>query len=613
MQEDIKTYVFEILPTGLDKWIVVAWGKIVNDRTGAYEQEIILKRYSENETSKIWDMKDSSKLIYCKVNLGSLRVLSPGTIIQNQRIVQFVHEYLVKTEIRIEDPKAMLKKPFQVLYDPIFPEWERSHLLNSIDKVETRFYRGKNLQIFIPCNVIADYYYYGETYLIKAIMEGKLDNRFKDGNDVYHPKNLSRHRSPTGKVIVRVELQRRMSFKDNFKIARLAHDYYFHSKSLDIRTGILRGSTDESYIDTDLPVEGPITLSVYGVEISSKGGNFFLVHSISKCSAKPPFDLILAGKPFKNESLLEDAENGSGIPDDSTKDLLGISPKARKSFRVELSKNGKKNIGGQKPLWNSVPKALPYNRNQENNFPKDAEINERDFTDPKKRDKLTEIIRKFGIAAGLSTNPNNAGSSNILQLGLFAKGPARSRPEPPTEAFQAIEELTLFIEEMLKGKNYQMNSNLLCPFPEGLDRYSAFPVNDLLNEPGIDRKKILNFCYLNIREKGHTHYRRIYIKELVVGDHFFYIMDVEPKYKGMRQNELIERFISLFGVIFYAHRSALDENNLRRILFLIVTTYKSPSGGWKFLNELGYRFRLIEHRVGQRSFDRFSQFIFQRL
>jgi hypothetical protein len=620
MKEDIKTYVFETLPTGSGKWIVVAWGKIVNDRTGSYQQEIVLKRYSEKDRpSKTWDLKDFSKLVYCKVDLGSLRVLSPGTIIRNQMIVRFVHEYLKKREIRIEDPQALLKKPFRVLYDPTFPDWERLHLITPVDKSETRLLEGSQLKVLIPCNVIADYYYYGMTYLIKAILEGKLSTKFKNGNDVYNPKTLSWATSPTGKLVVRVELQRRMSFKDEFKIARLAHDDYFRSKCLDIYANILRGSTYESYVDTDLPINEPTTLSVYGVEISNKREKFFLVHSISKCNAKPPFDLILAGKDFMGESFFEASENGSGEKDDPDKNpktnSLNISPKPKpkKRRKVKLSKGGKKNIGGGRALWNSEKEEIPYDKDQENNFPEDAAINEKDFGDPEKREGLLEIIRKFGIADGLTTNPNKTGSSNNLQIGLIASGPAKSKPAPPTDAFENIEKLTLLLEESLSGRGYQLTSQVRCPVMVGIDKYSAFPVTDLMMiAEGQKKVQYLNFCFLNVRQEYHTHHRRIYINELVVKGHVFYIMDVEPKYKVVNENKVVEKFIASFGVIFFTGKSVLSDDRLKEILILIVTTYQGPSGRWKFLaQKFGYQYARIQHRGDQRSFDLASKFIIQ--
>jgi hypothetical protein len=620
MHENIKDYVFEVLPEGVGKWIVVAWGKIVNEQAGSYEQEIVLKRFSEkDDPSRTWDLRDPSKLYFCKVNLGSLRVLSPGTIIQGQKITLFPHEYLLKKDIKIEKPQELLKQPFRILYAPTFPGWERDHLISSVDKIETRVLEDPRLNVIVPCNVIADYYYYGMTYFIKAILEGRISSKFKNANDVYNPKTLLRGVSPTGEVVVRVELQRRMSYKDKVKIARLAHDDYFRYKCLDIATGIMNGNPDESYVNTDFPIDEPVTLSVYGVEINNGREKFFLVHSISKCSSKLPFDLVLAGKKFIGRTHFEDTKNTSGDKVDPNEKSLGISakPGGRKRTQTTLSKGGKKNVNDDKPLWNSGPEDIPYDRDQVNNFPESSAINEKDFADPKKKEELTEILRKFGFAVGLTTNPNKRGTNNNLQLGLFATGPAKPKATPPTTAFQIIENLALLIEVTLTGRLHEVRSNIRCPVVEGVDKYSAFPVNELLVELANEKPErirfYLNFCFMNVRENNHTQHRRVYIQEMTINGHVFYIMDVEPKYKVENKDNEVERFISSFGVIFYTTKSILDDDQLRAILKKIVTTYKGKSGRWRFLGyDYNYNFSCIQHRADQRSFDQVLEFILTR-
>ncbi len=193
MIDDTKKYVFESLPDGSGKWIILAWGKIIYDQTGSYKQQIILKRFYDSDfLSKIWDLKDRSKLIYRDVDIGSLKVLSPGTIVQDQKIKSHIEEYLQKVHIVIKDPQVLEKKPFRILYDPTFPNWERTIISSSIDKVETRLFHDPVMgQIVIPCSVISDYYYFGKLYLIKAVLEGMIDLRFKSGNHVFNPSRLA--------------------------------------------------------------------------------------------------------------------------------------------------------------------------------------------------------------------------------------------------------------------------------------------------------------------------------------------------------------------------------------------------------------------------------------
>ncbi|MBS1489673.1 MAG: hypothetical protein JSS93_04025 [Bacteroidetes bacterium] len=622
MKDEIKDYVFAALPDGSGKWIVVAWGKIINAQTGSYEQEIVLKRYSErDDPSTIWNLRDFRELAFCKIDLGSVRVLSPGTIVQNQKIIMFPHEYLIKRTITIDNPSALLKRPFRILYAPTFPGWERHDLISSVDKVETRLLTGSGLNVLFPCDVIADYYYYGKTYMVKAVMEGKISHRFINGNDLYNPRTLVREVSPSGQVLVRVELQRKMSFKDEFKIARLAFDDYFRSKCLDIHTGILRGNVQESYIDTDFPVQGPVTLSVYGVETNNLRENFFLVLSISKCTAKAPFDLAVVGKKFNGKTYFKSIGGGNGDQGDSEDKWLGVAlkgPGGKRRSKTILDKGGHNIIGGEKPYWNAGAKEFVYDRDQVDNLSQGAMINEKDFIDPAKRAELEETLRRFGFAAGLSTDPNKRGSALVLQLGLLGIGPTKPKPAPPTTAFQIIENLTQLTEQSLIGRLHQVSSTIRCPVVEGIDKYSAFPVKELTAELKQQKniewtRHCINFCFKNIREHRHTHHRRVYINELIVDGRVFYIMDVEPKYKVENEKKEVERLVASLGVIFHA-KSMLDDTQLKAILKQIVYTKRnSVLGRWRFLSAMkGFEFLCIQHRVDSRSFNGVVEFILRR-
>lgn len=616
MKDEIKDYVFSCLPEDSKKWIVVAWDRVVNNRTGSYEQVVVFRLFSEKDSPEdIWNLSDPKNLHYLHVDLGSLRVLSPGTIVQNQRIIQFAHEYKTKREVKIDDPQSLSKKPLRVLYAPTMPGLERQNYTGSVERNECRVLELPDVKILFPCNVIADYYYYGTTYLVKAVLEGKLNDRFKNGNDVYNPKTLFRAISSNGKAIVRVELQRRMSYADTFKIARLAHDYDFRSKCLDVYASILRGKNLESYVDTDFPVTGPVTLSVYGDEVINQRERVFLVHSISSCTAKPPFDLIIAGKEFKGREYLQDIDfcersDGSG----SAPVGITIEKRNKKSrTKIKLNKTNQKGIGVDKALWNAGLEHIPYDRDQSDNFPKDATIKERDFADPWKQEELAAILRKFGVASGLTTNPDRRGSSSNLQINFFAKGPLKPKPARQTLAFENIEDLSKAIEVSL-GSRFSVNSQIRCPVSVGIDKYSAFPTGEWMNGQHPKHRQLLNFCFVNVREQGHVQHRRIYINELNVQGQFFYMMDVEPKYKVLNERKELERLVSSSAVIFHTHISQLNDVDLRFILNEIVTTYQQPLGRWGFLEKrFGFEFLRIQHRNDQRSFDGVSKFIIEHV
>lgn len=76
----VKQLVFINLRVRSSKWIVVACGKIVNERDGNYKQETVFKKYTEWKNPNItWHLKDYHKLAYITVNLGSIRFFAPST------------------------------------------------------------------------------------------------------------------------------------------------------------------------------------------------------------------------------------------------------------------------------------------------------------------------------------------------------------------------------------------------------------------------------------------------------------------------------------------------------------------------------------------------------
>lgn len=613
-KKNIKDHPFTNLPEGYSQWIVIAWGRVINDQKGFYQQEIILRDFSDNDSpSRIWNINYLSKLVYVKVNLGSLRVFTPGTIIHDKRILKFPHEYLNKIDIAIENPQAFRKASWLALNFTAVAGLKREHMTQSVDRIETRVLPNwKFGHLVIPCNVIADYYYYGHNkYLTAAILGGDLDSRFAVRNDVYNPNKLSRDISPTGKVVVRVELQRKMEFRDKYKIARLAHDDYFRDKCLDINANILEGTLAESYVDTDFPVQEPIVLSVYGIQLRIMGDSFFLVHSISKCTSKPPFDLVLAGKPFRGKNALPDLGGGDG----EDKSELGLGPSdapKKERTRKKLKEPESKIIDIEPPQWDAIPEDLPFENDQEDNFPDEAGVNELDLADPEKREEIIKTLLKFGVAPAMSTDPNKKGSGNILPINLTAQGPAKPKPAPPTEAFEIIENLSSFLRSYFQEKKYEIVSNIRCPIREGIDKYSAFPVLEIMKEETESDKKLqyVNYCFLYVQQKRHTHHRRIFINELIVNGRYFYIMDIEPKYKVLvGEEKKTEKFVSAFGVIFLSGTCGVSDENLAVILKKIVTTHRTLYGKWEFLGSFGFLFERIQHRTVQSTFESIIKFI----
>lgn len=611
----VKELPFNNMPDGSSQWIVVACGKIINGTDGNYKQEIILKKYVEGESPSItWNLKDDNKIAYVNVDLGRIRVFTPGTIIQNKHIVKFAPEYLTKVDLIIDNPQSLEKKPLRILYDHVFPEFERSLNNRSSDPIETRVLNHSGFgRVMIPCTVIADYYYYGKNvHLTKAILEGAISRKFANSNNVYNPRKYIRGVSPLGKVIVSVELQRKMDFRDEFKIARLADDTFFYDKCLDIYNRILNGSSNGTYIETDLPINQPTILSVYGVKTNVMGNNFFLVHSISKCTAKPTFDLIIATKRFRGRADFDGLPSGGGGND---KDGIGLAPKnpPKPRTRRKLKKPDSKIVGDDKPQWDAMDENIEFDNDQSDNFPNNAAVNDRDFLDPEKQKEAIETLIKYGFAPQMSTNPNRTGSSLTLPLTVSATRLTKPPSVAPTKAFEFIENVVALLVHQFLKQEYKITSNIICPVPEGDDKYSAFPVSELRKEPNIDkRKKYLFFCYQYVQLMKHEHHRRIFIYEIIINGQYFYIMDIEPKYKVKDSDNNVVRLVSSAGVIFYAGNSSISQHTFRDILKRIVTTYQTKEGRWKFLSP-DYSYEIIRHGNIKSTFVSVQKFVNKQL
>jgi len=612
MQEDVKNFVFESLPEGPGKWIVIAWGRIINERKGSYEQEVLFRRMKDIEASgTVVDLMDPAETFRCKLDLGSIRLFGPGTIVSNQKIVQFVHEHLKRRTIEIGQPGRLVNSTIR---DLLLKPHERVLFEIPAEKAKCRVFMNGREKIAFPCDVIADYYYYGRTYLIKAVMEGRLSDKYVTRNDVYDPQTLLEPRvTPTGKTVVRVELQRRMSNADRFTIARLAFDNHFRSKCLDIHKSLLLGNPLESYIDTDFPIDVPVTLELYGSEVRGELGRFFLVHSISWCSSKPPFDVVIAAKKFAGKAKLPETDQGSGDTktNDGTLDLSSKAGSGKKRRKTRLSRGGKSSVGGGKANHDSDPEDIPFNKNQSYNFPMDAAINEEDFADPDRIEDLEKLLSNYGIAAGLTTNPIKSGSSNSLQLNFFNGLPLKDIPAPPTTAFERIENFSALIELALADRHVSVSMKVRCPVVEGVDKYSAFPVAEIMKltekRSKEEIRQFLNFCFLNVKIKKHTHHRRVFIKECSIEEKVFYIMDVEPKYKSSRDGG--NRWVALFAVIFCCGTETLTDEQLKEIMMKVVTTDKTMEGKWNFLAGFEYPFQRLKHTAPGRPVNSALRFI----
>lgn len=601
MKGNIKDLVFSALPEGNAKWLVVGWGKTINDASGSYKQQIVLRKLSKNEDPGHLKRQDLGNLLfYSVVDIGSIRIFSPGTIVQNQKIKFFIEDYLEKRTFRILDPQSLRKSKLHH-----YSRQSSLPLFSDLELIKVRSFADSetNLLVVVPCSVIADYYYFGSTPLTKAIFEGTFDLEKRVRNTVFNPHRVFRSVSSTKKNIGYIELDRRMVLDDRVKIGRLALDGFFWNKCMGIFTSMIEQESCGSFMETDFPINEPTDLIVYGVTIEK----VFLVHSISKCTAKPPFDVLIAGKPFKGkEQRKYNHESSSNEVKDSLF-LTGSQKKNKKKSRTHLDSSTITLVKMDRPKWDAGSESLSYDKDQSNSFLEEDVINEKDLIDPRKQEQIADFIHKNGLAFALSTNPDKLGSEETLQLNLFARGPFTPLKHLPTNAFSIFEKLAGALEAALRSQGYNVQSKICCPEKIGNDPYTAFPISMIRSDQELNKIENVNFCFLQVKKYAHTIYRRVFISHLSIDGSNLYLVDIEPKYS----NKKTEKFLASFGVIFHTGDFELTEMELKDILIQIVVSHKTADSRWRFLErKFGYSYLKIKHRGLNLSYHNILKFLF---
>lgn len=256
MKGDIKEFNFDSLPDDNSEWLVLALGKTINNLRGPYKQQIVLRKLSTTDDPT--DIRDieANHISYCLVDIGRIRIFSPGTIIQNKRIKRFVEEYLEKRLIKIANPQSLKNEKLHFNKQMTMP------YLFDINGVNVKRIKSseEKYEVIIPCSVIADYYFFGTTPLTEAVLNGKLDKKVKIRNPVFNP--AAKIILAGSKRIGHVEIGSSMHLRDQVKIARIALDDFYWHKCMGVFTSWLAKSPTGSFIEVNFPVEEPIGLWV---------------------------------------------------------------------------------------------------------------------------------------------------------------------------------------------------------------------------------------------------------------------------------------------------------------------------------------------------------------
>jgi hypothetical protein len=578
----IKENPFESLPKDHGYWVVVAWGRVISTRKDKnYKVEVVLRKFDRVRGKSPFDLSSFTDQISRDVNLGSIRTFSPGTVFYHGQIAEYVHGHIKKIKIDIEDPQGLNAADFS----DVFSIASRSQIgqlfiVNidpSVEKCPVRIleHDEKLGRVIFPCSVIADYYYFGQWRMIQTILEGRIDANKRHRNGLYDPKTLVVQETAQGEIATIITLRRDMAFEDELKIARIAVDPYYRHKCLDISNGLLYRKKNDSFINTDFPIKVPTRLFVYGSHVQTKMGRAFLVHSISFCSSPMPFDGLLSGREddWKNPG---NSSNQNGAYNEQPKELpekaIVIDRTGSASDKDSKKKPKKaKPITEERPLYKSATQTKKFEKDEAFNFSKDNIVRARELDESGKNNRVKKFKKRFQIFEKLSTDPGNGNNPKIGRLKILPKGFVPPADVITPAYFDKIRDVKGNAEEHYK-KLHEVSVRLIAPYPiEGTD-YSSFDIKQF-EKPTIETKDWLEkkkFCYLKTRQHSFTIIRRVFIAELIINKHYFYLMDIEPKYSTSS------------AVVIYSSTDISRE--FESILDKMVEKHNIKGGVWKVLD-----------------------------
>ncbi|MFM8913675.1 MAG: hypothetical protein ACKOE6_12300, partial [Flammeovirgaceae bacterium] len=393
----IVDFSFNFLPDSEDAFIVLCWGRVINDLTGDYKIQVILNKLREGwdgPNVNVHDYKLDSLQVEVIATLGVIRALGPGTIVQTKKIIKFINEYRREKSrlLDIADAQNFELVRLGQLTDDF--TGRGTNILKATKGYQKYFNAGDSMgkvpahlfvrtdangreieKVLIPCGVLIDYYFFGRPKLIRSILSGKIDRTDKKLNSVYDPKKVTSDISPDNKRLAYLRLEKDMFDVDAFKIGRLAHDHFFWNTCNEINKAIV--ANPDAYLQCGVPVTGSSKLLVYGREIETSKGKFYYVYKVIKCSSAGPFDGLIISRDNPGWSTSDAGskhlENGNNA---LTIEVNGPAPpKPKKKIKF---KNGDtpKNVSDGNAHWQSVDEEVDYENVEINNFDSDLIIKE---------------------------------------------------------------------------------------------------------------------------------------------------------------------------------------------------------------------------------------------
>ena len=581
---------------------IYCWGETVNKFTGSYAFNIIAGVEYTNRFGVarrgMWPFE---------VDLGGLKLFSPGTIFHESKIKSFVHEHAQKRNIVIEDPQSlkikMLSQYFDMNYDIEYVDYSPKSRMNDLPAFIIPNYSNYDYLI-IPCSVVADYYYYGMPKMIDYLLKGQFKKN-RSENKIYDPEKSQYVFLADGRRVAYVRLEKEMYSIDAVKIARLAHDPFFWDAAMEMVGGLVH-QTEPTYLTTRFPIKQSTTLSFYGRDLILHERKVCLALSIASCTARLPFDALIVSRDNPGASVLGQLgfDSDGKEPDDPN----GKLPPKQYSLYVGPSKSpGLDKVGKGKAGRNSLDVNERYFRDQQDNFDCWNVVPEEAFVSgsgsPSKR--FDGFLLNFGeVLEFLTFSLGRSGKARRRRLILTGSGPIEGEDVKQVSCFEMTEAALAALA--IPGSAY--NIEPIKPYPAGKDSYSRLPV-EFFQANDSETKSSLKFCYINPRKKKLRIFKRVLVKEIQVDGLFFYVMDIQPnETEGNNDKVLIS---SKKRAIIFCNIERSKIENFKEIL---IETVKGRAKWFKVMLHLPFLdSERITHTNYQSMSSRFSKFIKDRI
>lgn len=474
---------------------------------------------------------DYSKTKTVFVGCGLLPILKIGSFWQNginnieldNRYTRLETSLLINTSTSELTDYQSFPKLFELAY---YVEIEKNKLSNLLvvdypaDDKENKFDK-----LIIPCAEILRFYYARSSQLIRALLNGQLDEKSSDdkkrkkadSNKIYNPDiSLSYCNDGVGHIHLRPSIPD----KDAPHVARIAFSSYANTQARNIYSGGIKNDNNlnQFLVKVRPPFEGETTLVFEGKRVSSPGfssiGWSFLVFQIKSCSYPFPFSHLTFSRDNdgrstgNNEDKPESWNNAAKIQVKTVKKVeeIKISNEDEPSANLELTDI----------------------EVSENAFP---DLLNKDISKTEKETSTHKAAKAQFISAeggeDFSTGAGTYGKTKFKPITATRKDPKKTQnredKQKRKEALPAS--FNTFIEVILKvssfeGINYryiQFNFDNNIPDNEGC---SFFPLS------------INNWVYINSEQ---SRQRQVMTVEIKYGEHFFYFFEIEaekPKHES---------------------------------------------------------------------------------